>query len=129
VSIVQPSPSSQSAFTLQQPPIGAKPQSPVAGAHESLVQTLLSLQTTGVPFRHSPVSTWQVSAPSQAFPLSQKVSVEQQVAIGVCTQPPAPPLAVGSHVSVVQTTPSLQAGGGTTVPHAPSTQASCPSQY
>jgi len=52
----------------------------------------------------------QVSAPSQALPLSQSASLAQQPAIGALTQPPAPLLAVGSQLSAVQTTLSSQLG-------------------
>jgi hypothetical protein len=73
-------------------------QSPVVVLHESSVQTLWSSQASGVPALHVPA--WQVSAPLQRFPSPQDVpfgSVE-------CWQPPT-----GSHASVVQALPSLQA--------------------
>ena len=86
--------------------IGGKVQAPVTWSHVLVVQTSLSSQTTAVPGWHSPVVspiiTLQVSLPLQASPSSQSAFVEQQWGIGACTQPPAPPLAVGSQLSVVQ---------------------------
>ena len=103
---MQSTPSLQSASTLQQPAIGGKVQAPVVWLHVLVVQTSLSSQTTAVPGWHSPVVspiiTLQVSLPLQASPSSQSAFVEQQWGIGACTQPPAPPLAVGSQLSVVQ---------------------------
>src|SRR2546428_2828870 len=129
VSMVQTLPSSQSASTSQQPAIFGKLHAPVMVSHVLTVQASPSSQTTDVPGRQFPVATSQVSTPLQALPSSQKASVEQQVGIDVFRQPPAPSLAVGSQLSAVQTTPSSQVGGGTTIAHAPSTQAATPLQY
>jgi hypothetical protein len=71
---------------------------PVAGSHESVVQTLPSLQFTGVP-EHTPFA--HVSAVVQALP-------SLQVAVPfVWTQLPA-----GLHVSSVQGLPSSQYAAG-----------------
>jgi len=66
VSVVHGMPSSQSASVLQQPAMLGKEQVPVRGSQVSLVQTSLSLQTTGVPGSQCPVVTLQVS-PLQAL--------------------------------------------------------------
>jgi hypothetical protein len=87
--LTKPSPSSSRAPKLQ---------APVAGLHVSVVQALLSLQTTVVPAVQMPV--WQVETPLQRL-----LSVSQLVPFvtGVRTQPE-----VGLQVSVVQTLLSLQ---------------------
>jgi hypothetical protein len=85
--VVQASPSSQPAVLF------VKTQ-PVAGLHESSVQTLLSLQTIAVPLHEPPP---HVSPLVQAFPSSQAT------VLFVKTQPVA-----GLHVSVVHTLLSLQ---------------------
>src|SRR5213593_3317827 len=102
---LQMSPSSQSPLLTQQLGIGALTQ-PMAGSQRSLVQTRLSLQssgvpswqpnrasqvswpsqglplshTSGVPLWQSPVLTLQVSAPLQTLASSQSASVLQQAA-------------------------------------------------
>src|SRR5205823_13366057 len=70
---------------------------PVAGSHESSVQTLASLQLEAGPPTQTPPA--EVSAVVQALP-----SVQAAV-FGVFTQPVA-----GSQASSVQTLPSLQLG-------------------
>jgi hypothetical protein len=70
---------------------------PVAGTQLSVVQTLPSLQTSGVPALHAP--PWQVSAPLQALPSVHDVPF----ATATCWQP-----RTGSQVSVVQGLLSLQ---------------------
>src|SRR5437762_9422470 len=141
---LQMSPSSQSPLLTQQPGIGALTQ-PMAGSQRSLVQTRLSLQssgvtaawqparasqvswpsqglplshTSGVPLWQSPVLTLQVSAPVQTLASSQSASVLQQAVVRWLTQPPVLLLAVGSQLSAVHTMPSSQVGGvpGTHVP-------------
>src|SRR5439155_1620026 len=72
---------------------------PVAGLHESSVQTLPSLQFGGAPPRQVPPA--HVSAVVHASPSSHGV------VLSVCTRPVA-----GLHASSVQTLPSLQLGGG-----------------
>src|SRR5712692_9715361 len=72
---------------------------PVAGLHESSVQTLLSLQLGGDPPTHEPRA--QVSLVVQAFP-----SLHGAVLL-VCAHPVA-----GLHESSVQTLPSSQLGAG-----------------
>src|SRR6266849_2358938 len=72
---------------------------PVAGLHESSVQTLLSLQLGAGPPTHVPPA--QVSFVVQAFPSSQ------EAVLLVCVHPLA-----GSHASSVQTLLSLQLGAG-----------------
>src|SRR2546427_671265 len=105
-SVVQRLLSSQSASTLQHPAIGGKLQLPVAGSHVSVVQTLPSSQTTGVPAWHWFVCVLQVSTPSQALWLSQSVSAWQQPAIGACMQP-----APRSQLSGAQRLASSQSAG------------------
>src|SRR5438034_3586056 len=128
VSSVQAMPSSQSASVLQQPGWGAKWHMPVIGSQLSSVQTLLSLQSTGVPWPHMPVLTLQVSTPVQRSWSEHSASVLQQPGMGSLTQAPWPSLAMGSQVLVVQTTPSSQLGAATTVWHMPPSQASSPLQ-
>jgi hypothetical protein len=71
VSTVHGSLSLQSASTLHsQPGIGVCVQ-PVAGSHPSLVQALLSLQSSGVPGVHTPA--WQISVPLQRSASGQGV--------------------------------------------------------
>src|SRR6266849_184134 len=72
---------------------------PVAGLHESSVQTLLSLQLGGDPPTHEPRA--QVSLVVQAFP-----SLHGAVLL-VCAHPVA-----GLHEPSVQTLPSSQLGAG-----------------
>jgi hypothetical protein len=85
--VVQASPSSQLAVLF------VKTQ-PVAGLHESSVQTLLSLQTMAVPL-HEP--------PPHVSPLVQASPSSHETVLFVKTQPVA-----GLHVSVVHTLLSLQ---------------------
>jgi hypothetical protein len=73
---------------------------PVVVLQVSVVQTLESLQLSGVPFVHVPL--WQVSAPLQTLPSLH----EAPLATGVCTQP-----VLALHVSMVQTLESLQLSG------------------
>jgi hypothetical protein len=73
---------------------------PVTALHESLVQTLLSLQLSAAPAVQVP--PWQVSAPLQTLPSLQAVPLST----GMWPQPK-----VGSQVSVVQTFESLQSRG------------------
>ena len=75
-----------------------KTQPPVAGSQLSLVQGLLSLQTTPAPDRHAPMA--QKSAAVHALPSSQAF------ALFVKTQPVA-----GSQLSVVQPLSSSQVTG------------------
>src|SRR6266849_1679369 len=83
---------------------------PVAGLHESSVQTLLSLQLGGDPPTHEPRA--QVSLVVQAFP-----SLHGLVLL-VCTQP-----VTGLQLSSVQTLLSLQLAAGPPT-HAPAAQVS-----
>jgi hypothetical protein len=73
---------------------------PVDGLQLSVVQTLPSLQTSGVP--DAQVPPWQVSAPLQTFPSAQAVPFATAVAVH--------PVA-GLQPSVVHTFPSLQTSG------------------
>jgi hypothetical protein len=82
----------------------------------SLVQTLLSLQLSGVPAVHTPL--WQVSLPLHTFPSKHDVPFRA----GVLAQP-----FTGSQLSVVQTLPSLQLRAVPAV-HAPLWQVSLPLQ-
>jgi hypothetical protein len=89
---------------------------PKVALQESVVQTLESLQLSGVPAVQVPL--WQVSRPSQA-----SLSVhEVPLATFVCAQPVA-----GTHESVVQTLESLQLRAVPAV-HAPPWQVSAPLQ-
>jgi hypothetical protein len=81
---------------------------PEAGSHVSVVHTLLSLQTIGVPTHEPPL---HVSLEVQALPSSH------EFVLFVNTQPKA-----GLHVSVVQTLLSLQTTG--VPPHTPPAQLS-----
>ena len=101
--VVQASPSSQAAalFACTQP---------VAGSHESLVQTSPSLQSGGAPPRHAPAE--QVSLVVQAL------SSSQGAVLLACTHP-----ATGLQESSVQTSPSSQSGGAPPR-HAPPEQVS-----
>src|SRR6266849_1382115 len=83
---------------------------PVAGLHESSVQTLLSLQLGAGPPTHVPPA--QVSFVVQAFPSSQ------EAVLLVCVHPLA-----GSHASSVQTLSSSQLGAGPPT-HVPPAQVS-----
>jgi len=83
---------------------------PVAGLHESSVQPLESLQFGGGPPTQAPML--QVSLVVHALPSSQGA------VLGVATHPVA-----ASQVSVVQTSPSSQLGGGPPT-HTPPTQMS-----
>ncbi len=85
---VQGSPSSQESVLLVC-------TQPVAASHESVVQGLLSLQSSGVPAVQVPF--WQVSAPLQALPSEQEVPL----ATAVCETEP-----LALQVSVVQALPS-----------------------
>ena len=67
---------------------------PVAGLQASVVQTLPSLQTTGVPV-HVP--------PPQVSPVVHALPSSQAIVVFVCTHPVA-----GSQLSAVQTLLSLQ---------------------
>jgi hypothetical protein len=75
-------------------------EQPKTALHESVVQTLPSLQLSGVPAVQAPA--WQVSAPLQTFPSAQAVPFKT----GVLAQPVA-----GLQLSLVQTLPSLQLSG------------------
>jgi hypothetical protein len=75
-----------------------KTQAPVAGLHESSVQTLLSLHTVGAPDTQTP--------PEQVSPVVQALLSEHGAVLSVKTQPVA-----GLHESVVQTLLSLQTIG------------------
>src|SRR6267143_559881 len=88
---------------------------PVVGSQASVVQALLSLQTSGVPGAQRPCS--QVSLPLQALPSEQEVPS----ATGVWTQP------LGPQESVVQGLLSSQLGGVPGV-QAPARQISAPLQ-
>jgi hypothetical protein len=72
----------------------------VVGLQLSAVQTLPSLQLSGVPPVHSPA--WQVSSPLQTLPSAH----DEPFGTDVVRQP-----AMGSQESVVHTLPSLQLGG------------------
>jgi hypothetical protein len=72
----------------------------VAGLQLSVVQTLPSLQLSGVPPVHSPA--WQVSSPLQTLPSAH----DEPFGTAAVKQP-----AMGSQESLVQTLPSLQLGG------------------
>src|SRR5207249_4202921 len=134
---VQTSPSSQSASVVQQPAIGAFTQPPAlllaAGSQLSAVHTIPSSQVGGVPSTHVPSCGLQVSRPLQKRPSSQvtagvwlqtcwtvsqasvvqrswssqSASTLQQPATGGKLHKPV----AWSHVSVVQTSPSLQTTG------------------
>ena len=101
--VVQASPSSH-AFVL-----GAWTH-PVAGSHESSVQTSASSQSGAGPPAHSP--------PAQASEVVQALPSSQGAVLSVWTQPSA-----WSHASSVQGFPSLQSGAGPPT-HAPPAQAS-----
>jgi hypothetical protein len=77
---------------------------PVVGLQVSVVQTLPSLQVSGVPAVQVPA--WQVSSPLQTVPSAH----EEPFATGPFWQP-----AIGSQVSFVHTLPSSQASGMPTV--------------
>src|SRR5207249_3239875 len=134
---VQTSWSSQSASVVQQPAIGAFTQPPVlllaVGSQLSAVHTTPSSQVGGVPSTHVPSCGLQVSRPLQKRPSSQvtagvwlqtcwtvsqasvvqrswssqSASTLQQPATGGKLHKPV----AWSHVSVVQTSPSLQTTG------------------
>jgi hypothetical protein len=89
---------------------------PVAGLQLSVVHTLPSLQTSGVPAAHTPA--WQVSAPLQTLASAHAVPL----ATGVVVHPVA-----GLQPSVVHTLPSLQTMGVPAV-HAPAWHVSAPLQ-
>src|SRR5258705_444517 len=91
------SPLVQALPSLQGPVLFVKTH-PDGGAHVSVVQPLLSLQTTGVPGLQMP--------PPQVSPLVQALPSSQGLVLFVKTQPDD-----GLHVSVVQTLPSLQTIG------------------
>jgi hypothetical protein len=101
---VQASPSLHAALLF------AKPQTPVCGSQLSFVQTLLSLQTVGVPGWHEPPP--QISPDVHALPSSQAPVLAGK------THPEA-----GSHVSSVHTLPSPQTSAGPPL-HAPPPQVS-----
>src|SRR6266480_1796287 len=107
VSVVQALLSSQSAFVLQQPPIGLKEHSPVAWSQLSTVQISPSSQGTGMPAWHSPVESLQVSTPLHASLSSHWAFELQQPSIGVLLHASVATL----QASLVQTTPSSQLGG------------------
>src|SRR3989442_1504930 len=102
VSVVQALLSSQSAFVLQQPPIGLKEHSPVAWSQLSTVQISPSSQGTGMPAWHSPVESLQVSTPLHASLSSHWAFELQQPSIGVLLHASV----ATSQASLVQTTPS-----------------------
>jgi hypothetical protein len=89
---------------------------PVAGLQPSVVHTLPSLQTSGVPPAHAP--PWQDSGPLQTLPSEHAVPL----ATGVVVQPD-----VGLQESVVHGFESLQTSGVPAV-HAPLWQVSAPLQ-
>src|SRR5437870_4912776 len=89
---------------------------PRTGSQVSTVQGLSSSQLGGVPATQ--LLFTQVWGAAQTSPFGQSPSLTQQPAIGAFTQPPAPPLAVGSQLSVVHTLPSSQLGG-VRPPHCP----------
>jgi hypothetical protein len=89
---------------------------PVTGSQESVVQTLPSLQVSGVPAVQVP--PWQVSAPLQTVPSAHDVPF----VTFVCWQPET-----GLQESVVQTFPSLQLRAVPVV-HVPAWQVSAPLQ-
>jgi hypothetical protein len=70
---------------------------PKTGSHESVVQTLESLQVSAVPVVQEPL--WQVSAPLQMLPSAHAVPFRT----GVLLQP-----LTGLQLSLVHTLPSLQ---------------------
>ena len=72
---------------------------PVAGTHESSVQTLPSSQLGGAPPTHAP--------PLQVSFVVQALASSQAAVLLVCVHPVA-----GSQASSVQTFPSSQLGGG-----------------
>ena len=75
----------------------ARNTQPVVVEHESLVHTLLSLQVTATPL--------QTPAAHRSPLVQALLSLHAVPVVSVCTQPVA-----GSHVSTVQTLPSLQLG-------------------
>jgi hypothetical protein len=89
---------------------------PASGSQLSVVQTLPSLQLSGVPAEQMPA--WQVSAPSQTSPSAHEVPF----GTGAFTQPD-----VALQLSVVQSLLSLQLGGAPAV-HDPLWQVSTPLQ-
>ena len=89
---------------------------PRAASQLSVVQTLPSLQLSGVPAVHVPF--WQVSLPLQTVPSAHELPFRT----GVFRQP-----STGSQLSVVQTLPSLQLSGVPAV-HVPFWQVSVPLQ-
>jgi hypothetical protein len=72
---------------------------PVAGTHESFVQTLLSLQFGAGPPTQTP--------PEQVSPVVHALPSLHELVLLACTQPDA-----GLHESFVHTLPSLQFGAG-----------------
>jgi len=88
----------------------------VAGLQLSVVQTLPSLQTSGVPVVQMPA--WQVSLPLQTVVSAH----DEPLGTAVVWQP-----RIGLQLSVVQTLPSLQTGGVPAV-HVPAWQVSSPLQ-
>jgi hypothetical protein len=73
---------------------------PLMALQVSVVQTLLSLQVSGVP--ETQEAAWQVSLPLQTVPSPHEVPSATAVLVHPAT---------GSHVSVVQTLASLQLRG------------------
>ena len=95
LSVVQTSPSSQSASARQQPATGVWVHWPSASSQVSVVQTDASLQSGGVPAMQALPAGLQVSTPLQKRPSLQR-SVWWQTCWAV------------SHVSAVQALPSSQ---------------------
>jgi hypothetical protein len=89
---------SQASPSAQEDPFGtAVVRHPVAGSQLSVVQTLPSLQVSGVPAVQAPL--WQVSLPLHTLPSAQAVPFRT----GVLEQPK-----IASQVSVVHGFASLQ---------------------
>jgi len=89
---------------------------PLTGLQPSVVQTLLSLQSSGVPAVHTPL--WQRSSPLQTLASAH----DEPLGTGAAWQP-----RVGLQLSVVHTLPSLQTGGAPAV-QTPARQVSSPLQ-
>src|SRR5439155_769039 len=98
---VQTSPTVQGLPSLHAVPLGAGGfvHAPVRGSQLSVVQTLLSLQTTGMPPWHNP--------PLQVSPVVQKLLSSHGAVLFVYTQP-----VCELHASSVHGLLSLQLCGG-----------------